>query len=273
MKPNLVLYHAGCYDGFTAAWIAREYLGAEETECVPVQYGDDPPPCAGQDVYIVDFSFPREVLDGIWKQARSLVVLDHHKTAKDELEDLPYATFDMTKSGARLAWEYFFRSMPVPKLVQYVEDRDLWKWELPHSKTVNAYLRSFDFEFETWSYLNLIGLTSAEVLNEGLAILRNEGRVVEYHVCEALKYPFELDGHSCPIINATCLQSEIAGKIAELNPEGIGACFRVTPRGEQIVSLRSRDGGPDVSAIAKKFGGGGHPTAAGFKLQKGDWIV
>ena len=38
--------------------------------------------------------------------------------------------------------------------------------------------------------------------------------------------------------------------------------------GNYIYSLRSRaDSGIDVSAIAKKYGGGGHKNAAGFKLE------
>lgn len=35
MKP-LVLYHASCWDGFCAAWIAKHALG--EIDAVPVQY-------------------------------------------------------------------------------------------------------------------------------------------------------------------------------------------------------------------------------------------
>lgn len=53
MKP-LVLYHANCWDGFCAAWIARKALG--ECNFVPVQYGQDPPEVGNREVYILDFS-------------------------------------------------------------------------------------------------------------------------------------------------------------------------------------------------------------------------
>ena len=271
MKPNLVLYHSNCYDGFTAAWIAASSLGRNETECIPVQYGDDPPPVAGKHVYIVDFSFPRDVLEQIWQTARSLVVLDHHKTAQEDLEGLSYCTFDMTKSGARLAWEYFFQNMPVPRLVQYVEDRDLWTWELLHSKEINTYIRSFGFSHEKWDHLSAeLAYHMDSCVEQGRSLLRQQDNLVALHVNQS--WTIRLGDWQVPIVNATCHISEIAGSLATLSPDGIGACFFINSSGEQVVSLRSRKGGPDVSRIARQFGGGGHAAAAGFKLQKGDWL-
>lgn len=38
MSRILVLHHANCADGFTAAWCAWRYFG-DDAEYVPVQYG------------------------------------------------------------------------------------------------------------------------------------------------------------------------------------------------------------------------------------------
>jgi oligoribonuclease NrnB/cAMP/cGMP phosphodiesterase (DHH superfamily) len=40
---------------------------------------------------------------------------------------------------------------------------------------------------------------------------------------------------------------------------------------EYVISLRTRQGGVDVSAVAKFYGGGGHASAAGFKVKKEIW--
>jgi len=56
-----VLYHANCPDGFCAAWAAYTVFG-DDAEYLPVQYGQDPPDVAGNRVYIVDFSYKREVM-------------------------------------------------------------------------------------------------------------------------------------------------------------------------------------------------------------------
>ena len=40
MAKPLVIYHAGCWDGFCAAWVARKALG--DIEAVPAHYGSDP---------------------------------------------------------------------------------------------------------------------------------------------------------------------------------------------------------------------------------------
>ena len=86
MKP-LVLYHANCWDGFCAAWIAKKALG--DIEAIPVQYGQDPPiDFCGRDVYILDFSYPRGEMENIIRSSNRVVVLDHHKTAQKELDGL-----------------------------------------------------------------------------------------------------------------------------------------------------------------------------------------
>jgi uncharacterized protein len=47
--------------------------------------------------------------------------------------------------------------------------------------------------------------------------------------------------------------------------ELFAACYWDTPAG-RVFSLRSAGLGLDVSAIAKRFGGGGHLHAAGFSV-------
>lgn len=290
MKP-LVLYHAGCWDGFCAAWIARKALG--DIEAIPVQYGQDHPikEC-GRDVYILDFSYPRQVMKGIIGKSEFVCVLDHHKTAQAELDGLadeisreggswePHIAFDMTKSGGRLAWEYFYRRTEIcwpnllqafpgctqqkaPWLVDYTEDRDLWRHKLDWTKEINAWIRSYPLDFELWDKFALVspGCEAWDMrVDAGSAILRAEKQIIDQHVKHASE--IEMDGHKILAVNATVQFSEIAGELAKDRP--FGACYFIRADGKRVWSLRSRDDGIDVSAIAKAHGGGGHRNASGF---------
>jgi oligoribonuclease NrnB/cAMP/cGMP phosphodiesterase (DHH superfamily) len=285
-KP-LVLFHASCADGFCAAWIAHRALG-DWADYVAVNYGQEPPDVTGRPVYILDFSYKRDVLDGMLQKAQSIVLLDHHKTAEAELrpfvlagEDRPRnltVFFDLSKSGGRLAWEYFFPGKPAPWLVDYTEDRDLWRWALPDSRAISAYIASHPFEFWRWDVWGACPIGDAPWrgwILEGEAILRYQEKVVSeqaktaaeveiggYKVLAANAAEVEIGGYKVLAVNATLLTSEIAGKLAEGRP--FGATFFVRKDGKKVWSLRSREGGIDVSEVAKALGGGGHRDAAGF---------
>lgn len=264
MEKPLVLYHAGCWDGFCAAWIADRALGGAES--VAVHYGTEPPDVIGRTVYILDFSYKRSTLLKMKEQAAGLLVLDHHKTAQEELAGLPFCTFDMDKSGGRLAWEYFhmsqdgFMSVPnAPWLVDYTEDRDLWRHKLEDSQAINAALRSYPLNFDMWD--GFAKQHPTDFTREGEAIRRREKQIVDDHVRNASE--IEMDGHKILSVNATVMFSEIAGELAKGRP--FGACWFQRQDGKRVWSLRSRVGGIDVSAVAKAHGGGGHKQAAGYE--------
>lgn len=296
MKP-LVIYHAGCWDGFCAAWVARKALG--DCDFVPQHYATPAPDCTGRDVYILDFSFKRPVMRQVLSQANKVVVLDHHKTAEAELagivdeftmrpdlinnppgSHLPVVWFNMDKSGGRLAWEYFWSTVYgqrfssllaesgaqlnlaiAPWLVDYTEDRDLWRHKLDQSRAINAGLRSYPLDFKEWDAIDADPGSRARLATEGSAILRSEKQIIDQHVGHARET--EMDGHKVLVVNATVLFSDIAGELAKGRP--FGACYFDRHDGKRQWSLRSADDGVDVSEIARAHGGGGHAHAAGFE--------
>jgi uncharacterized protein len=260
----LVLYHASCPDGHCAAWVAHLVLG-DGAQYVPVQYGQDAPDVAGRDVYVVDFSYKRAVLEKMASTAARLIVLDHHKTAREELADVHLACpgfvrFDMGKSGGRLTWEHFFPGQKAPWLVDYTEDRDLWRWKLPHSREVSAALASRPRTFPEWDGLHESGRFDGLVA-EGAAVLRYQEQLVE-SLCATAR-EVDVGGEKVLAANTPVLISEVAGKLAAGRP--FGAVWFVRSDGKTQWSLRSRDGGVDVSEVARKRGGGGHRNAAGFE--------
>lgn len=255
-----IFYHASCYDGFGAAWAAWKKCG-DDAKYVAVQYGKPMPELPdGADVFIVDFSYPRQELLALKARMNSLVVLDHHKTAQQDLAGLDFAIFDMNKSGAVLAWEYFHPGQPVPKLLEYVQDRDLWQWKLAQSREVSAALQSYRMDFELWEGMMSQTLTLAD---EGEAILRWQQQKIEAAISHAVW--MKIGGYRVPVVNATQLMSEICHRLCEAYPDAAFAAYYFDDKdGNRQWGLRSV-GEFDVSAIAKRYGGGGHRNAAGFK--------
>lgn len=274
---RLCIYHGACDDGFGAAWAVRKALG-DDVEFYPGIYQKEPPPHAGRDVIFVDFSYKRPVLDAMAAQANSVLILDHHKTAAEDLADLPnppaiwqswigathlpkgpamVALFDIERSGAALAWDYFVGG-PRPDFIEYIQDRDLWRKALPMGDEFTIALRSHPQDFATWDELEAGGCGA--LIAEGAAIQRYYRLRVEELKRSA--YHAELGGAKCRISNAPYFAaSEVAGELCE--GADFGACYFEVEHGRYQYSLRSR-GNFDVSTIARKFGGGGHKNAAGF---------
>lgn len=260
---KLVLYHGpNCTDGFTAAWAAWKALG-DEANYVACEYGSNPDDrvkrsLEGASVWMIDYSCDRDWMISAADVANEFVVLDHHESARRRMEDLEFCRFNMDKSGARMAWEHFHSEEP-PALIKYVEDRDLWNWDLPDSEAVNAAIASRPFDFDTWTELENTPLES--LIEEGRAILRRSERLVEM-ICENV-HRIEIGGYDVPAANTPVLRSEVAGQLSEGEPFGVAWSFD----GESWrFSLRKRGSDVDLSQLAESYGGGGHEAAAGFRI-------
>lgn len=257
LAPDVVLYHAECLDGFGAAWaIWKKFPTAT---FIPVKHGLPPPDgLAGKQIVIVDFSYPRPILESVAKDAASLLVLDHHITAEKALAGLPYAHFDQKKSGAVLAWEWAHQQ-PAPQLLLYVQDKDLWTWALPGSREVNAALAAHPNDFRLWD-----SFTEETLIAEGRAILRYEHEMISKLVKGLVMVKFQ--GKTVPAVQSAILSSQIGERLSGQHPFVIIWHDR---DGRRYFSLRSRGDGPDVEAIAKQYDGGGHTHAAGFSIPLG----
>jgi oligoribonuclease NrnB/cAMP/cGMP phosphodiesterase (DHH superfamily) len=259
---TIVISHANCIDGFTAAWVAWLHFG-DKAEYIFAKHGDPPPNVNGADVLMLDFAYDREIVEKMYDDATSLFIWDHHKTKQEALQGLEYAFFDMERSGAGLAWDHFFGSERRPWLVDYVEDRDLWRFKLPESKAVNAWVSAQKQTFGDWMNLSQMQVKTASF--NGTAVLAYIDRYVEEMSEQARNVDFM--GYRVPIVNAPYLCiSELVGKLAETAPFAIGWFQRRD--GMYQYSLRSRsNSNVDVSEIAKRFpGGGGHKGSAGFTV-------
>jgi oligoribonuclease NrnB/cAMP/cGMP phosphodiesterase (DHH superfamily) len=253
-SPTVVLYHAECADGFGAAWaLWRKFPDAI---FLPVKHGNAPPSgMSGQRVVIVDFSYARETLETLAKETKALLILDHHITAEKALAGLPYAYFDLKKSGAVLAWEWAHEH-PVPWLLDYIQDKDLWTWALPASREINAAIASHPFDFQLWN-----SFKQKDLEQEGRAILRYEHELVNKLAGQAVQVEFQ--NETVPCVQSAILTSQIGERLSADAP----FCIIWHDRdGRRYFSMRSREDGTDVGSIAASFGGGGHTHAAGFSV-------
>jgi oligoribonuclease NrnB/cAMP/cGMP phosphodiesterase (DHH superfamily) len=254
-----VLYHAECWDGFGARYAAQAKLG-DAAHYIAVNYKEGPPALPPDaKVAIVDFSYPREQLLDLNSKVAGLVVLDHHEKARQQLEGLPFVVFEQERAGAGLSWAYFHPDQPEPKILQYVEDRDLWKWNLDKSREVSAALGSYPMDFQVWK-----GLDVDTLKTEGTAIQRYKQQLVDGVVKRAVW------GNVCEykVPMTACIpeiRSEVGEALRARYPEAPFAAINYVEGGKKQWSLRSQEGGFDVNAVANRFGGGGHKAAAGFR--------
>lgn len=267
----LVIYHGSCPDGFTAAWCFWRKYG-DGADYYPGVYQQAPPDVEGRDVYLVDFSYKRDVVLGMLESARSVTLVDHHKSALEDLAGMPVrANFDshtsLDKSGARLAWEYLFGDDQPPQLLLHVEDRDLWRFSMPRTKEMTAYLLSHEYNFDTWTSLmsadTVTSLTMMAV--QGEAIVRKHTKDVRELVA-ALTRRMMIGGYNVPVLNVPYTHGSEACEIIAVG-EPFAGYYYDKPHGREF-GLRSAPDGLDVSIVAIEYGGGGHKHASGFRVSR-----
>lgn len=273
MKTIKVLYHAPCTDGFAAALAAWLSLG-DSAEYIPCAYGDPAPDVSGCDVYILDFSFPEDVLHTMSKVAKSLTLLDHHVSAKRNLGQFKPVCcgkvhVDLTKSGAVLAWEHFHPNRLVPHFFKLIQTRDLWKWDSPGMADARDFLTWLDtrgFDFEDWAQILKLDLCSPAYdlcVEQGHAMgIKHESM---WRDVAAKPSTVTVAGVAGLMVNTASVFTNEAGSYLAAKSGTFGMSWRLDERGRVRCSLRSI--APfDVERLASQFGGGGHPQAAAFTL-------
>ena len=270
MNKPLVIYHGKCADGFAAAWCFWDQY-KDQYEYHAGVYGKEPPDVTDRLVFMVDFSYKRDVVEQMIKKAKSVVLIDHHKTAIADLADLPGLNFytDLERSGATLAWAFLNSDKDIserPLLLGHIEDRDLWRFKLSGTREIQSFVFSHEYDFEQWDrmmkadHVELLKMTAS-----GAAIERKHQKDVAelVSVCERR---MTIGGVNVPVASLPYTMVSDAANIMSKN-EPFAACYWDT-EDSRIFGLRSVEGGMDVSTIALQYGGGGHEHAAGFKVDR-----
>lgn len=315
-KHTIVLYHKNCTDGFGAAYAAWCKL-QDDALYIAVQYGDDLIEVIGaavkecedeysfSDLYLVDFSCSPEDLIDFSRMYSMITIIDHHETAVRKLQDSNCVAeceesynvdliLDMEKSGAVLTWEYFFPEWEVPFELMMIQDRDLWKFEIPESKAFTTALYALPFDFKVWeemfSIYNIMQISNDNLsifndLAEDTKIIVEQGKVLlkdqenKVRTLEKHAHNMVIEGYSVPCVNANhFFASDLGNNLSTYHP--FAASFTISLEKSQVFfSLRSSKSNKyfvNVAEIAEKFGGGGHKHAAGFAVPLNqaafDWL-
>lgn len=273
----LVIYHGNCADGFSAAWCFWKRYGDQADYHAGV-YQQPPPDVAGRQVFLVDFSYKRAVVEQMLAVATSVTLIDHHKTAIEDLQPLfrqdswtgepPVLNFfvDLERSGATLAWDYLFPGEARPLLLGHIEDRDLWRFKLPGTREIQANVFSHEYTFETWDRLMSAGqLELLQMTAAGAAIERKHHKDIA-ELVKVCKRRMTIGAHHVWVASLPYTLTSDAGHLMAQG-EPFAACYWDT-QDARVFSLRSTDDGMDVGDIAKAYGGGGHAHAAGFSVPR-----
>lgn len=301
MSDTLFIYHKDCFDGFTSAWIYSRFV-ERDAEFLPARYGDKPPHVPGRRVVVADFSYPREQMANLLTWASKGIVLDHHKTAQESLDGLldeicsgldfisasewrlsHEIVFDMERSGAGITWDYFAQRPGTceecgggnghhsgcvfakrPALVNYVEDRDLWRMALPKSREYNANVYAAPMTFGAWDELHARSLD--DMLSRGEAILGYMDQYGTKALAQARLRRVDAAGADVWTVNLPYMNcSDYLSRLMHEKGDNFVMGYFCRDDGRWQFSLRSR-GNFDCSVVAKTFGGGGHKHASGFDV-------
>jgi oligoribonuclease NrnB/cAMP/cGMP phosphodiesterase (DHH superfamily) len=283
-NPIMCIYHKGCFDGFMSASIVHEYYRTHGSliELVPGIYQEDIfLDVKGKLVVIVDFSYPLAKFKEILKDALFVIWIDHHKSAIDNLK--PYidsilndpsheyhkkisVLLDINHSGCRLTYNYFYKdekTLTMPQIIDYIEDRDLWKFKLPYTKEIMQYVSLYDFTLEHYKEMaSDFDLNIDKFIEGGKLILKKYNNDIN-RILHLPRRQIRLGGYKVDVINCNALfSSDIGNVLAKTNTFGVTYYDLDNKRN---FSLRSIDDF-DVSTIASIYGGGGHKNAAGFTV-------
>lgn len=265
---TICIYPGNCIDGFAASWVIRKKI--PEAICLPVSHGDAIPEFeTGEDVILVDFSYSREDIIAIARKSRTVMILDHHKSAQLALVDLPpnvAVLIDLNYSGSMLAWKYCFGEASPPRLLDVIQDSDLLRFSLAFTKEITAALFSYPYSYDLYDYLMTEDLT--DLMKDGEAILRKQEKDIA-EMLPILRHYRRIGGWVVPCANLPYTLSGAAALVmAREHP--FAACY-YDSKCERVYMLRSLEGGIDVSKIATIYGGGGNANAAAFRVK--NWHV
>jgi len=268
-KPDtrpLVLFHKNCLDGRGSAAVVARFEG--DCEFIAMQYGMAKPVVAERKVYMVDFGMSADNMRAIRAEATSIQWIDHHASQQPVRDILGWGVLDTSECGTSLTWKTLFPHEPVPPVVQYIKDKDLWRWELDDSRAIAAGLEA---SFSDTAFLGILEADLTRMAEIGRPILAKQREMVLAAAATgvALTDAFGLPGVRALAVRTRKLQNELGEHIV-LPPAagGLGYDLAVLyysrAKASWVHSLRSNAGGIDCAAIASKQGGGGHPTAASF---------
>ena len=284
---DIVLYHGHCADGFGSAFCVWFYykknFGKDVADKITYRAcfhsadtdsnlkDDFITELTGKNIVMCDFSYKYDQLIRIQNVCKTLMILDHHKTAQKDLESISpeLKIFDMARSAVGITWEFFFPTEKLPMFLAHIQDRDIWKWSLPGTNEFSTWLHTQKFDFELFETL-LDEEVVAKSIHTGKLYLEYKDIIVQNMINRASYVIHEINNEYKIVLYANTGEfvSEVGNKLFNKYPWGdfsVAYSYDLY-RNKTSFSLRSTPDRTDVSVIAKRWGGGGHRDASGLGL-------
>lgn len=267
---NCVAYHGNnCPDGKGARYAAES--SGIIARFFAIDYEDSIPEFThGKDMALLDWSPKRPEALPWMTRLKSLIILDHHETTRQELCGVPNAVLDMEKSGAVLAWEYFHPDEPVPPLLLHIQDYDLGRRVLPGTLEINEVMQITGDSFAEMDWLAKRDI--ADVIAEGSVLLKSKQALFDRMVRSAHVFVTVKDTKILVVNCSQILRSDFGLYLSTTHPDcDLFLLYEERPGEHRIkFSLRTERQNLPVNVLANKIhkGGGGHPMAAGGTWNK-----
>lgn len=279
---DVVITHGSCPDGFMSSTVAKQWLlskNIKNTTFINAYYGTDyshiPELVRNKNVLICDFSFSEKITQEIIITTNNnLLILDHHKTAIENLQNIPNENkvFDISHSGAFITYTYFYGFVNIPNCILYIEDNDLWNNKLQNTKEITAYISTMKYDYNEYITLftNSFLMNTVIPLGKGMVAINNV--YIKQISQKAIISFFEIGDkyYFASFINSPILKNEIGNNLLSYHKNNNFSVVFTNNFIENITifSLRSDNNKTDTTEISKLYGGGGHRNASGLVINK-----
>lgn len=225
-------------------------------------------------VFILDFSFPLNVMKQMLDRTKNIIWIDHHGTAIDKLKSISDqldGIRDITKAGCVLTWDFFNGNITPPHFVNLIGDYDIWTFEYPESMVFHTgmLLEKTGPEEAVWDILyrqtNDVGAYAGGVIERGRICINFRKMICNDYLRDSA-FAMGWRGFDC-LVNGLHMFGSLSfgDAISEYS-----ICISYTYNGDEwLIGLYSEK--VDVGRIASEYGGGGHRGAAGFTSPLPPW--
>jgi len=238
----------------------------------------------GEDIYIVDFSIPVDLMRKLQDKNR-VVWIDHHMTSIEAYKDYDRSIDGVRHtglSGCMLTWAWIngwheqmikdpAGCVPLaPKFTQYIHLWDVFQWDnRADANEINQFITALESmpnepHDHIWQGMCDNGIDEMVEAGKNMIIFRSG---YACSVCNSIGTIIEWEGYLCYAVNMPKTNSEWFTCIPPGTCQILMPFYYNIEQRVWVVSLYSTDN-VWVSSIAKKYGGGGHIHAAGFTCKK-----
>lgn len=317
---KVVLFHKNCKDGLFSAFSFWKKYGCKDVMYIEINYkpiqdmepmealeyifnGYIKKPCSlnsavyefkdnkvtvedmkDMELYVVDYSFPVKHFKTYIPLFKSILVLDHHKTAIDEYTNQFYHTegkngwmfikpsenseivFSTHESGAKLTYMFLNEDKEVPSYIELISDRDLWTFKLENSKKFHHGLMLH--ELNDFNVIDtLMNSFLNDIVNIGgkyeVALLERIEKIIRSNVID-ITVKIAGQEYKCGLVNSYLdIASDLCDSVIYNHGYDISIAYTMQKNADVSCSVRSRKG-IDSSKISLMYGGGGHANSSGF---------